>query len=73
MKFDDIVKGDDNFKTAGGTVKMKLFKVLVDKMDCLERPVYYLSNNGNNFNLIPSREFFRKNYDDIYIYLLKYT
>ena len=62
---DDIVKGDDNFKTAGGTVKMKLFKVLVDKMDCLERPVYYLSNNGNNFNLIPSREFFRKNYDDM--------
>ena len=44
---------------------MKLFKVLVDKMDCLERPVYYLSNNGNNFNLIPSREFFRKNYDDM--------
>lgn len=62
---DDIVKGDDNFKTAGGTVKMKLFKVLVDKLDCLERPVYYLSNNGNNFNLIPSREFFRKNYDDM--------
>jgi len=62
---DDIVKGDDNFKTAGGTVKMKLFKVLVDKMDCLERPVYYLSNNGNNFNLIPSRDFFRKNYDDM--------
>jgi hypothetical protein len=62
---DDIVKGDDNFKTAGGTVKMKLFKVLIDNMDCLERPVYYLSNNGNNFNLIPSREFFRKNYDDM--------
>ena len=62
---DDIVKGDDNFKTAGGTVKMKLIKVLIDNMDCLERPVYYLSNNGNNFNLIPSREFFRKNYDDM--------
>ena len=62
---DDIVKGDDNFKTAGGTVKMKLLKVLIDNMDCLERPVYYLSNNGNNFNLIPSREFFRKNYDDM--------
>jgi hypothetical protein len=62
---DDIVKGDDNFKTAGGTVKMKLFKILVDKMQCLERPVYYLSNNGNNFNLIPSRDFFRKNYDDM--------
>ena len=62
---DDIVKLDDNFKKAGGTVKMKLMKVLVEKMDCLERPVYYLSNNGNNFNFIPSRDFFRKNYDDL--------
>jgi hypothetical protein len=62
---EDIVKGDDRFKTAGGTVKMKLFKVLVDKMGCLERPVYYLSNNGNQFTLIPERDFFRKNYDDL--------
>ena len=62
---EDIVKDDDNYKKAGGTVKMKLFKVLVEKMGCLERPVYYLSNNGNQFNMIPSREFFRKHYDDI--------
>jgi len=62
---EDIVKLDDNFKKAGGSVKMKLMKVLVEKMDCLERPVYYLSNNGNNFNFIPSRDFFRKNYDDL--------
>lgn len=62
---EDIVKDDDNFKKAGGTVKMKLFKVLVEKMGCLERPVYYLSNQGNQFTMIPSREFFRKNYDDI--------
>lgn len=62
---EDIVKEDDRFKTAGGTVKMKLFKVLVDKMGCLERPVYYLSNNGNQFTLIPERDFFRKNYDDL--------
>ena len=62
---EDIVKGDDNFKTAGGTVKMKLFKVLVEKMGCLERPVYYLGNNGNQFTYVPSREFFRKNYDDL--------
>ena len=32
-------------------------------MGCLERPIYYLSNNGNNFFQVPSREFFRKNYD----------
>jgi len=62
---EDIVKGDDGFKRAGGTVKMKLFKTLVEKMGCLERPIYYLSNSGSNFNLIPSRDFFRKHYDDI--------
>jgi hypothetical protein len=62
---EDIVKGDDGFKRAGGTVKMKLFKTLVEKMGCLERPIYYLSSSGSNFNLIPSRDFFRKHYDDI--------
>jgi hypothetical protein len=62
---EDISKNEDKFKTAGGTVKMKLFKVLVNKMGCLERPVYFLSNNGNEFNLLPSRDFFRENYDDL--------
>lgn len=62
---EDITKLDDNFKQAGGTVKMKLFKVLVEKMGCLERPVYYLGNNGNQFTYVPSRDFFRKNYDDL--------
>ena len=56
---EDIVKVEDNFKKAGGTVKMKLFKVMVDKMGCLERPVYYLANNGNQFTMVPSRDFFR--------------
>jgi hypothetical protein len=62
---DDIQKLDDNFKLAGGTVKMKLFKTMVEKMGCLERPVYFLGQNGNIFNLVPSREFFRKWYDDL--------
>lgn len=62
---EDIVKADDNYKKAGGTVKMKLFKVLVEKMGCLERPVYYLSNQGNQFTMIPSRDFFRQHYDEI--------
>lgn len=62
---DDIVKGDDGYKTAGGTVKMKLFKALVEKIGCLERPVYYLGNNGNVFNLVPARGFFRENYDEL--------
>jgi len=62
---EDIQRLDDGFKLSSGTVKMKLFKTLVDKMGCLERPIYYLSNNGNSFNLIPSREFFREYYDNL--------
>jgi hypothetical protein len=62
---DDIKKLDDDYKLASGTIKMKLFKVLVDKLGCSERPIYFLGNNGNNFNLVPSREFFRKFYDDL--------
>ena len=46
---------------------MKLFKTLVEKMGCLERPTYYLGQNGNIFNLIPARSFFRDNYDDLTI------
>lgn len=64
---DDIKKLDDGFKSADGAVKMKLFKVLIDKMGCTERPVYYLSGNGNVFNYLPSRDFFRKHYDDLKI------
>lgn len=63
----DIKKGDNGFKIAGGSVKMKLFKTIVEKMGCLERDIYFLGNNGNVFNMVPSREFFRKFYDDINI------
>lgn len=62
---DDITKTDDGFKLADGSVKMKLFKVLVEKIGCIERPVYYLGNNGNNFNMLPERDFFRQHYDDM--------
>lgn len=62
---EDIKKLEDGYKLASGTIKMKLFKVLVDKLGCSERPIYFLGNNGNNFNLVPSREFFRKFYDDL--------
>jgi len=63
---EDIQKIEgDSFKLSGGTVKMKLFKTLVEKLGCLERPTYFLGNNGNQFNLVPSREFFRKYYDEI--------
>ncbi len=64
-KEDEIDRLEDGFKRSSGTVKMKLMKTLVEKMNCLERPIYYLSNNGNNFIQIPSRKFFRDNYDNI--------
>jgi len=64
---DDIQKLEDGWKLAKGTVKMKLFKTLVEKMGCLERPVYFLGKNGDIFNLVPSREFFREYYDDLNI------
>ena len=64
---EDIQKVEGDWKLAGGTVKMKLFKTLVEKMGCLERPVYFLGKNGDIFNLVPSREFFREHYDDLKI------
>jgi len=62
---DDIKKLDDGFKLAEGTVKMKLVKTIVEKMGCSERYTYYLGNNGNIFNQIPSRDFFRSIYNDL--------
>jgi len=62
---DEIEKLEDGFKKAIGTVKMKIMKTVVEKMNCMERPVYYLSNNGNSFTQVPSRDFFRKFYDEI--------
>ena len=46
---------------------MKLIKTLVEKLGCSERITYYLGSNGNIFNMIPNRDFFRKFYDDLEI------
>jgi len=62
---DDIKKLENGFKLADGNVKMKLVKTLVEKLGCSERMTYYLGNNGNVFNQIPSRDFFRQVYDDL--------
>ena len=62
---DEIEKLEDDFKRASGTVKMKIMKTIVEKMNCSERPVYYLSNNGNILTQVPSRDFFKKFYDEI--------
>lgn len=68
MNFTDgIEKLEDGFKQASGTIKMRLFKALVERMGCLERNAYYINSNGTNFNMIPSREFFRDYYDDLNI------
>lgn len=64
---EDVKKVEDDWKLAGGTVKMKLFKTIVEKMGCLERPIYFLGNRGDVFHMVPSREFFRENYDDLNI------
>lgn len=62
-----IKKLDNGFKKADGTLKMRLFKIIVDKMGCIERNLYYISKSGSNFEVIPSRNFFRDNYDDFEI------
>ena len=61
----DITKNENGYKQANGVIKMKLIKSIVEKMGCLERPIYYLGNNGNSFYQIPSRRFFREFYNDI--------
>ena len=58
-----ITKLEDGFKKADGTLKMRLFKILVDKIGSTERNLYYVSNSGSNFDIIPNRDFFRDNYD----------
>ena len=62
---EDIIKLGDQFKLASGTVKMKLFKVMVEKMNCIERPVYYANIKDEDFSMLPSREFFREFYDEL--------
>lgn len=60
-----IQKLSDGFKLASGDIKMKLMKNLVDKLGSVEKDVYYVSSNGENFETIPSRSFFRDNYESI--------
>lgn len=62
---DEIKKLEDGYKISIGSVKMKFIKTIVNKIGCLEREVYYISKDGSDFYKIPSREFFRKHYEDI--------
>lgn len=60
-----ISKLEDGYKSTDGNVKMRLLKILVEKMGCMERPLYYFSSKGNNWDFVPSRDLFRKLYDDL--------
>lgn len=63
----DIERLEDGMKLSAGVVKMKLFKTIVEKMGCIERPIHYISSNGSVFHTIPGRDFFRKFYDELNI------
>jgi hypothetical protein len=63
--FNEIKRLDDGFKRSTGSVKMKFIKTIVEKLGSLERTVYYLSKNGNEFYQVPSRNFFRENYENL--------
>ena len=59
-----IKRKSDGLKTTDGDIKMRIMKILVEKMGAFERPLYLFSNKGNNMDFIPSRDLFRKIYDD---------
>lgn len=61
----DIKKLKSGYKMALSNLKMKLVKTLVEKIGCTEKTTYYLSNNGDKFTQVPSRQFFRDNFKDI--------
>jgi len=55
---------DGNFIVGMGRIKMRLIKLLTQQLGTTERDVYYLNNNGNEFIRIPSKVWFRDNYDN---------
>ena len=59
-----INKQEDGLKNTTGDIKMRLMKIIVQKMGCLERPIFQFSNKGNNMDFIPSRDLFRRAFDD---------
>lgn len=44
---------------------MKLVKIIVNKLGCNETPSYFLGKKGNDFNIIPKRDFFRDNFENM--------
>jgi len=62
---EEVTKLESGMKKSSGKVKMKLMKTLVEKIDSLERDVIFVSKNGSEFLQLPSRQFFRENYDEM--------
>jgi hypothetical protein len=60
---EDVKRMDDGFKRTTGRTKMKLVKMFVEKLGCGEKDNFYLTKD--HLFLLPSRSFFRENYDDI--------
>jgi hypothetical protein len=60
-----VTKLEDGYKQAEGKLKMKLIKTIVNKMGCLERDAYFVSNDGKSFEMLPTRKFFRDRYDKL--------
>jgi hypothetical protein len=56
-------KLENGFIRAVGKIKMRLMRLIVEQLGATERNVYYLNNSGNEFYRVPSKDWFRKNYD----------
>lgn len=68
-----ITKTTDNMKLAGGEIKKRLLKLIVERIGSEERTIYYSSRNGNQFHRVPDRQFFRDNVDNFDIYFDYHT
>jgi hypothetical protein len=61
-----IEKQDDGSKLAGGPLKMKFMKLLVNLLNCEDRDIY-MFGSSNSFFHVPSKKFFRQHYHDFKI------
>jgi hypothetical protein len=61
----EIEKLEDGNKLASGKVKMKMLKTIVTKLNCKDRNIYYLANNGESMIYLPTRKFFREAFEKL--------
>lgn len=60
-----IVDNNSGWLEASNELKMSLMKTIVNKFGCKEYTQFHFNKNGEVFNIIPSKDFFRTNYDDL--------